>query len=130
MRVVFAVLGTLAMGLAIAGLFLPLLPTTGFLLIAAACYARASERFYRRLLGNRLFGPMIREWREHRAIPRRSKHVALGLIVVTFAITIGVFLEGVVLRAVVAAVGVGVFVFVSRIPSRNPEPAAPPVRGS
>ena len=52
----------------LAGIFLPVLPTTPFLLLAAACYARASRRFYNALLNSRLFGPAILEWQQHRAI--------------------------------------------------------------
>jgi len=127
-RGLLIVAGTVSVGLGIAGIFLPLLPTTGFMLIAAACYARASERFYRWLLGNRLCGPAIREWREHRSVPRRAKRTALTMIVVTFAVTITFFLPNPVLRGVVALVGVGVFTIVWRLPVRDPRPSplAPP----
>jgi uncharacterized protein len=69
----FVVLGTL-------GLFLPLLPTTPFLLLAAACYARSSPRFLAWLLGNRWFGAYIRNYREHRGIPLRQKLLTLLLL--------------------------------------------------
>jgi len=135
-RGLLIVAGTILVGIGIAGMFLPLLPTTIFLLGAAACYARASERFYDRLLANRLCGPFIREWREHRTVPRRARRTALLLIVVTFATSITLFVPGVLWRLVVAAVGVGVFSIVWRLPVREAadplEPAprpAPAVRG-
>ena len=56
-------LGTLFVALGALGAVLPVLPTTPFLLLAAACYARASTRFYNWLLNNRLFGPSIEAWR-------------------------------------------------------------------
>ena len=67
-RVALVVAGTGFVGLGILGAFLPVLPTTPFMLLAAACYARASTRFYNGLLNNRAFGPTIREWRRYRSI--------------------------------------------------------------
>jgi len=61
--------GSLCVALGVIGLFLPVLPTTPFMLLAAACYARASERFYRWLLTHRVFGPTVREWRAIAASP-------------------------------------------------------------
>ena len=64
------------------------LPTTPFLLVAAACFARSSPRFYRALLGNRVFGPLIRDWREHRAVPLRAKMLAITAIALVLGSTI------------------------------------------
>jgi uncharacterized membrane protein YbaN (DUF454 family) len=83
--------GILSVGLAAAGIVLPLLPTTPFLLLAAACYARSSRRIFNWLLNNPSFGPLIREWREYRAIPYRAKRIALILIALSFAISITFF---------------------------------------
>ncbi|MBZ0268704.1 YbaN family protein [bacterium] len=132
-RGLLIVAGTILVGIGIAGMFLPLLPTTIFLLGAAACYARASDRFYDRLLANRLCGPFIREWREHRTVPRRARLTALLLIVTTFSTSITFFVPGILWRVIVAAVGVGVFSIVWRLPVREPvEPIpapAPATRG-
>ncbi len=64
----------------IAGIFLPLLPTTPFLLLAAACFVRSSETLYAWLMNHRWFGSYLRDWREHRAIPVRAKVVTLLLL--------------------------------------------------
>lgn len=119
-------LGTISVGVGIAGIFLPLLPTTVFLLFAAACYARASERFYNGLLSNRLCGPIIREWREHRSVPRRARITALTVIVLTFTSTILVLSPRLPLQIVLAGVGVFVFSIVWRLPVRDPSPPAVP----
>lgn len=74
------VAGSICVALGFLGVFLPLLPTTPFLLLAAACYAASSERLYAWLLANPTFGPLIRDWREHRALPLRVKVVAVGMI--------------------------------------------------
>jgi uncharacterized membrane protein YbaN (DUF454 family) len=77
--------GFVFVGLAAVGAVLPVLPTTPLLLVAAACFARSSPRFYNWLLANRVFGPLIREWlRDWRAtgsIPLRAKIWAVTLIV-------------------------------------------------
>ena len=61
-----------SLGVGIAGIFLPGLPTTVFILIAAWAAARGSERLEQRLLADPRFGPVIRAWRAHRAVPRRA----------------------------------------------------------
>jgi uncharacterized membrane protein YbaN (DUF454 family) len=72
--------GTLFVGLGLLGMFLPLLPTTPFLLLAAFCFARSSDRFYQWLMTNRLFGEYIRNYREGRGIALKHKVIALTLL--------------------------------------------------
>ena len=68
--------GALMLVLGIIGIFLPVMPTTPFVLLAALCFARGDARVERWLLEHRLFGPMVRQWREHRAVPLRAKQFA------------------------------------------------------
>ncbi len=72
--------GTAFLGLGIVGIFLPMVPTTPFLLLAAVCYARGSKRFYDWLLNNRVFGTYIRNYREGKGIRFRVKVLALVLL--------------------------------------------------
>jgi len=74
------------------GLLLPLLPTTPFLLIASALFAKSSPRFHRMLLSNRWFGPVIREWETTRTLSRKIKYKASFLIIFVFLISI-IFLK-------------------------------------
>jgi uncharacterized membrane protein YbaN (DUF454 family) len=78
MRHVYLVLGLLFIALGFAGAFLPVLPTTPFLILAAACFARSSPRLEEWLLSHPRFGSSLRAWREHGAIPSRAKLLALG----------------------------------------------------
>lgn len=119
MRGVLVVAGTACVGLGVLGLFLPILPTTPFLLLAAACYARASERFYGWLLDNRTFGPTIREWRRYRSIPYRTKWTAIVLMSLTLASSIVLFVRNPYLQASLAVFGAGLAVWLYRIPSRD-----------
>lgn len=75
-RLAWASGGVMALLLGIVGIFLPLLPTTPFVLLAAFCFTRGSTRCERWLLAHPRFGPMVRDWREHRAVPLRAKQLA------------------------------------------------------
>ena len=74
---ILRLLGFLFLAIAILGIFLPLLPTTPFVLLAAACFARSSEKWHQWLLNNQTFGPMIRNWEQNRCISRRVKLTAI-----------------------------------------------------
>ncbi len=70
------------------GIVLPLVPTTPFVLLAAYCFARSSQRLHDWLMNHRQFGPMIRDWREHRAIRRSAKVVSTLSIVAIVGVSI------------------------------------------
>jgi uncharacterized membrane protein YbaN (DUF454 family) len=78
----FRILGLVFVAIALVGVILPLLPTTPFLLLAAACFARSSERWHRWLISNRVFGPMIQDWHAKRCVSLRTKQTAILSIVV------------------------------------------------
>lgn len=109
-RYVFLCLGSLFLGLGVLGVFLPVLPTTPFVLLAGACYARSSERLHRWLLNNPALGPSIREWDEHKSIGLRAKIMAILLVVASFSFTI-YMLEDLPLRIGLGVLGVGLIFF-------------------
>lgn len=76
LRLLWLLGGLLALALGVLGVFLPVLPTTPFVLLAAWCFSRGSTRCEAWLLNHRLFGPMVRDWRERRAVPLRAKQLA------------------------------------------------------
>lgn len=80
MKILLAILGGVAFGLGVVGIFVPLLPTTPFLLLAAALWVRSSPRLYAWLLSHRRLGSYIRNFRENRAIPLRAKVLSLALM--------------------------------------------------
>lgn len=84
-RVLLVALGTVACLLGVVGIVVPLLPTTPFLLLAAALYCRSSPRLYDRLLGHRRLGAYIRHFREERALPLRVKVVSVSLVWLTLS---------------------------------------------
>ena len=84
-KILLIVVGTICVILGVFGIFLPLLPTTPFLLLAACCYSRSSERFYHWLITNRWFGEYIRNYREGRGMLLKQKIIALSLLWITMS---------------------------------------------
>ena len=83
MKTLYIALGTLSLALGILGIFLPLLPTTPFLLLTAALYFKSSPRLYNWLLSHKHLGPYIRNFRENKAIPLRAKIISISLMWIT-----------------------------------------------
>ena len=109
MRILLSALGALSLVLGIVGIFVPLLPTTPFLLLSAALWVRSSPRLYEWLLAHRLFGSYIRNYREHRAIPLHAKIATLVLMWVSMLWCVCRPLAGIVLAQVgLLAVAAGV----------------------
>jgi len=123
-RAVFFVLGTVFLCLAALGIVVPVLPTTPFVLLAAACYLRSSTRLHDRLLRSRTFGPTILAWQEHRAIPPRAKALAIVMVTATFAISVVFVFESFAVRAGLAALGTILVIWLARRPSWSPAAAA------
>ena len=119
LRVVLAIVGSIALLIGVVGIFVPVLPSTPFLLLAAACYARSSQRLYGWLLGRPALGPIIADWRRSRTLPRGVRRRALLAVAATFAISI-ILVDSWVMRAVLAAVGLILAGFLARIPASEP----------
>ncbi|KLT72471.1 membrane protein [Neisseria arctica] len=79
-RWLFAGCGIIALTLGIIGIFLPILPTTPFVLLAAGCWAKSSPHFHHWLSRHRYFGPIIKNWETRRAIPKKAKYLAFSMM--------------------------------------------------
>ena len=109
--------GWVCMALGVVGLFLPILPTTPFLLVAAACFSRSSRKFYERLMGNALFGSYIRSWRVDRVIPLKAKLMATLVMVLTLGGSVVFFIPLMAIKVIVGLIGATVLVYIWRFPS-------------
>lgn len=114
MKYLLMALGSIALALGIVGIFLPLLPTTPFLLLAATLYFRSSPRLYDWLLSHRHLGPYIRNFREHRAIPLRVKIVSVSLVWATLLYCAFFVAESLLLRLFFILLAVGISVHILR----------------
>lgn len=109
--------GHLCLFLGLIAIVIPILPTTPFLILAAACYARTSAPFYNWLLNNRYFGKYIRQWRNEECIPVRAKIFSIAMLVVTMGSSIVLFVRPWTLRILLASIGVAVIIYILSFPS-------------
>jgi len=111
MKHLYNAAGITAVGLALLGVFLPLLPTTPFLLLACACFVRGSPRLHRWLLENRLLGPILIDYQVRRGMALRTKLVALALLWISLAYTMSIV--PLWARVALALPGVAVTVYIA-----------------
>jgi len=115
-RAALLVCGTLSLALGIVGIFVPLLPTTCFLLIAAWCYARSSSRLYDRLMHARWIGGYLRRYRDERAIPVHVRVASVVMMWITIGYSIVVF-PNVLIRGALLLTAIAVTWHLYRLPS-------------
>lgn len=115
MKMVLVACGSIAVALGVIGIFVPLMPTTVFLLLAAACYARSSDRFYRKLIENRWLGSYIRNSREGRGMTRRQKIVTLLSLWLGIGASMIWSVEAAWVRVILALIASGVTIHVARL---------------
>ena len=118
-RQLLIVAGTISTAIGIIGIFVPLLPTTPFLLLAAACYMRSSERFYHWLINNRLFGAYIRNYLEGRGMPLKIKIFTIILLWITIGISACIVTQNMVVRIVLVLIAIGVTFHIIHIRTRK-----------
>lgn len=106
-------------GLAVLGIFLPLLPTTPFLLLAAACFVRSSSRLYKWLILHPWFGAYIQNYREHHAIPLRAKIFTLSLLWVTILASSILVARELWLKLFLIVIAVGVTIHLLKLKTLN-----------
>jgi hypothetical protein len=113
--------GILSVGLALLGILVPLLPTTPFLLLAAGCFARSSQRFHDWLIHHRWFGVYIRNYRQYRAISARDRIVTLVLLWAGIGTTLWFGVTAWWVRLLLCAVAAGVTLHLVRLRTLTPE---------
>jgi len=113
-RVIWLVIGILALALAVLGIFLPLLPTTPLVLLAAFAFARSSESLHQWLLNHDIFGSLIDDWSRHGAISRSAKVASVVAMVAVLAISVVLAAPVVVIVVQVVVLGVAALFILSR----------------
>lgn len=111
----FLALGFLFVALATLGVFLPVLPTVPFLLVAAACFAKSSKKWHQWLLNNKTFGPSIRDWEENRCMHCRSKIIALSVMAAGGIYSVFFAIDQILLQACSAALILTGMIVVGRV---------------
>ncbi|VAW45201.1 Inner membrane protein YbaN [hydrothermal vent metagenome] len=113
------VAGGVFFSLGLIGVLLPLLPTTPFMILAAACFASSSPRFHQALLNNRWFGADLRRWESTHTMKRATKKRATFLIILTFSFSIVLLWESIVLQGMLFGIATLLLFFLWRIPEKS-----------
>lgn len=114
-KILLIIVGTMAVAVGIIGIFIPVLPTTPFLLLAAACYGASSKKFYDWLMTNRWFGSHLKNYREGRGLPIKVKAGTIALMWSTMAISIAFFVDSPAAKAILLVIAVAVSVHILMI---------------
>jgi len=110
-KLLLSIAGLLSFGLGVLGIFLPILPTTPFLLLSSYCFYISSERLHKWLNNHKIFGPYIYNYMKYRAVRRRVKVGAITMLWVTLSISI--FLVDIIyVRLILLAIGTAVTVHI------------------
>jgi len=109
--------GTISIFLGFIGIFIPILPTTPFLLLAAALYSKSSDKFYNWLINNRLFGSFIRNYREGKGITLQAKFISLTSLWLVLGSTIIYAIENIYLKILLLLIAIGVTIHLLLIPT-------------
>ncbi len=112
--------GTVFLGLGIIGIFLPLLPTTPFILLAASCYARSSKRLYDWLLNNKWFGNYVKNYREGKGIPRKVKILSVSFLWIVIGYSVLFVVNTLSIRIILFLIAVGVTIHILFIKTLKP----------
>lgn len=120
-KIVLIFLGTVFVALGVVGMFLPLVPTTVFLLLAAFCYSRSSEKFHTWLITNRWCGSYIKNYTDGVGMTVRDKATTISLLWMTLSVSMWFVQARLWLAALLAAIGIGVTVHLLWIKTRRDE---------
>ena len=117
--------GTVFVAIGIIGIFVPLLPTTVFFLLAAYCYARSSKKFYDKLLNNKWFGSYIKNYREKKGISMRVKIISLLVLWITILYSGFVVSENIYVIIGLLIIAIGVSIHLLTLKTYKPEKPIP-----
>ena len=113
----FVIVGTIFLALGCIGVVLPILPTTPFLLLSAACYYKGSERMHHWILNNKWFGNYIRNYKEGKGLPFKTKIFALAILWLVISYSVLLLVNVFVIQVVLFAVAFGVSVHLITLPT-------------
>lgn len=113
-------LGWVLVSLGIIGIFVPLMPTTIFFILAAACFAKSSEKFYNWLIYHPKFGKFIRDYREQRGMPLKSKIIAVTMVILTIGSSAIFFAEMIIVKIILVVIAIGVSSYILSLKTIKP----------
>ena len=118
-RLLWNIAGTIFLGLGLIGAALPVMPTTPFLLLAAACYLNGSTRMYEWMTKNRLFGRYLRDYMEGRGVPLRTKIASICFLWLAISASILLVVDDLVIQAILLVIAASVTIHILRIKTKR-----------
>ncbi|MFT3754290.1 MAG: YbaN family protein [Paludibacter sp.] len=120
MKNLLAIIGFISLGLGIIGAFLPLLPTTPFILLAAALFAKSSEKMHQWLHNHRIFGEILRDFNENKTIPLYAKVISISTMWISILFSIFTIASGKIwLQIILASIAIGVSIHILRYKTKK-----------
>jgi uncharacterized protein len=113
-RTILLVSGFIFLILGVIGAILPILPTTPFIILAAACFARSSQKFYDLLYNNKFFGKVLRDYRDKKGLVLKYKIYILTMLWLTLSSTAIFFTDSIIVRMILFSIAIGVTIHISR----------------
>lgn len=113
-KALLLILGTISLILGTIGIFLPILPTTPFYLLTAWCYVRSSQKLYNKVMNNKFFGYIVKDYMEKKAIRRKTKVVAITILVIGVGISISL-IDILIVKILLACIAVAVTIHILRM---------------
>lgn len=105
LQIIYIIGGTISLAIGVLGIFVPLLPATPFLLLTAGLYIRSSDKLYQQLMEHKILGPYIKNFKEKRGMPKKTKIIALFMMWAMILISFFFMLETLLLRIVIIGLG-------------------------
>ncbi len=118
-KIIYLSFGIAFVLMAIIGIFLPLIPTTPFLLLSAYCFSRSSEKYYQWLLNHRIFGPIITDWNKYGVVSVKSKIIAVSMIIALFSYSLIYVEVAPIVKIIISLIGLSVITFLLTRPSHR-----------
>jgi len=112
---IYIISGTTSFFIGVAGVVLPLLPATPFLLFSAFCYARSSEKFYNKLMGSKIFGDYIKSYKKGNGMPLHAKIIVILILWSTILISAFTSVDNLIIQIILFGVAIGVTIHLTII---------------
>ncbi len=114
---IYFIVGIIALAAGVIGVFLPVLPTTPFILLSAWCFFRSSTKIYEWVISNEKFGPTIQNYQEGRGITPSTKIRAIVMMWLAISVSVYFFITNIYLIALMYTIAIGVSVYLYRLPT-------------
>lgn len=117
MKLILVTLALLSLSMGVIGIVVPGMPTTVFLLMSAGLLVKSNERLYNWLMNHKVLGKFIKDYIEHKAMPKRAKIMAIVMMTTMVTLSVVFFIQPLVIRIIVALAGVIGFIAIMKVPT-------------